>query len=126
MTKLDDYYTWLADLKEKNRARTEYVHGSLLSRLVPDARPAVPTGPVRVTAAVIVRCYRVALGEIDAAPPLDPDLPAAAIVRAYRKALGEIVDPPDEPTGLAASRIKITAVEPVAKSHEETDHEERS
>lgn len=95
-----------------------------LRMLDKQSRPSEPPGPSKVSAAEIIRCYRAALGEIDAAPPLDPHSPAAAIVRAYRKALGEIVDPPDEPTGLAASPVKVTAVAPVAESQEETEHDE--
>jgi hypothetical protein len=64
------------------------------------------------------------LGEIDAAPPLDPHSPAAAIVLAYRKACGEVVEEPDEPTRLSAPTVKVMAVAPVADFQEETEHDE--
>jgi hypothetical protein len=93
-----------------------------LRMLDKQSRPSEPPGPSKVSA--IIRCYRVALGEIDAAPPLDPHSPAAAIVRAYRKACGEVVEEPDEPNRLAAPPVKITAVAPVAECQEGAEHDE--
>jgi hypothetical protein len=80
--------------------------------------PKPDVGPVKVTAAEIIRCYRIACGELPDPPPLDPHSRAAAIVRAYRKACGEVVEEPDEPNRLAAPPFKVTAFELVAKSYD--------
>jgi hypothetical protein len=82
-----------------------------LSRLTRGARPAEPTGPVKATAEGIVRCYRMALGELTDIPVLDPNSPAGQIVKAYEKALGKELP----------SRSLAPAVAPVAKSQEETE-----
>lgn len=55
MTKRDDYYTWLAE--QKNKPRT------LLTGLVPNARPVAPADPNKASAAGIIAAYRKALNE---------------------------------------------------------------
>jgi hypothetical protein len=105
VTNRSSYYAWLAELKEKNKARSEQPYAS--SFLVPrGGQNFLPAEPKKITADGIINAYKRACGELPDPLPLDPNSPAAAIVRAYRKACGEVVEEPDEPTGLAASRAR--------------------
>jgi hypothetical protein len=90
----------------------ERLIGGLPAQLRKQSHDAAP----KISAENIVRCYRVALGELTDPSPLDPHSRAAAIVRAYRRACGEVVEEPD-----AAPPVKVTAFEPVAKSHHESE-----
>jgi hypothetical protein len=94
MTTSQRYRDFIASVRADRRERS-----------VPDA------APVEVSAEAIVRCYKIALGELTDVPALDPDSPAGQIVKAYEKALEKELP----------SRSLAPAVAPVAKSQEETE-----
>lgn len=73
MTTSQGYKDFVASLRAADRRE----------RSVPDA------APVEVSAEAIVRCYRMALGELTDVAALDSDAPAGQIVKTYEKALGK-------------------------------------